>query len=80
MGQATTVAGARAGHGPIANRVLGMARRVWSAYWAWRAERATVAILHGLDDWALKDIGIDRSEIESVVYGARQERRVGLCL
>jgi uncharacterized protein YjiS (DUF1127 family) len=34
-----------------------------------RADRQAIARLHSLDDGALKDIGIRRSEIESVVHG-----------
>ena len=74
----------------IGHRVLDVTRRAWSSYWTHRAARATVGILHGLDDRALKDIGLDRSEIESVVYGdcrrrddgpraSFRERRVGMC-
>ena len=72
------------------DRVLGPAQRAWTAYWQRRAASATVAILHSLDDRAMKDIGLDRSEIESVVYGdcgrkgdstraSFRERRVGMC-
>jgi uncharacterized protein YjiS (DUF1127 family) len=54
-----------------------MAQGAWSRYWTRRAEHATVGLLHALDDRALKDIGLDRSEIESVVYNAsRGERRI----
>jgi uncharacterized protein YjiS (DUF1127 family) len=35
-----------------------------------RAKRETVRILRGLDDRMLKDIGIDRSEIDGLVLGA----------
>jgi uncharacterized protein YjiS (DUF1127 family) len=74
----------------IGHKVLDVTRRAWTGYWRRRAARATVGILHTLDDRALKDIGLDRSEIESVVYGdcGRQcesmracfrERRIGLC-
>jgi uncharacterized protein YjiS (DUF1127 family) len=46
----------------------------WKAYRAHRSKRATVFALQGLDDRILSDIGIDRSEIESVVYGRSGER------
>jgi uncharacterized protein YjiS (DUF1127 family) len=50
-------------------------RRAWAGYWDRRARAATVSILRSLDDCTLRDIGMDRSEIESVVYGRRGERR-----
>lgn len=59
------------------HKVLGVARRAWSRYWTRRAARDTVAVLRALDDRALKDIGLDRSEIESVVHAsAKGERRI----
>jgi uncharacterized protein YjiS (DUF1127 family) len=55
--------------------------RAWQAYRAWQKRRATLAELHSLDDAALKDIGLRRSEIESVVFGyghdASRRRRPG---
>lgn len=56
----------------------------WARYWVRRAERATVFVLHSLDERTLKDIGMDRSEIESVVYGQAgdsrvRERRATMC-
>lgn len=36
--------------------------------------RASVATLRSLDDHLLKDIGIDRSEITSMVYGRNIDR------
>ena len=57
----------------------GLAHSLWSwweAYWTRRAKQATVALLQGLDDRLLHDIGVDRSEIESVVYGKPGERSV----
>ena len=75
-----------------AERILDMAQRAWASYWAYRAQLAAVAMLHSLDDRALKDIGLDRSEIESVVHAGREhgkpaaidrarsaERRIGMC-
>jgi uncharacterized protein YjiS (DUF1127 family) len=49
--------------------------RAWAAYWNGRAQRATVLVLQSLDSGTLKDIGIDRSEIGSVVYGRPDDRR-----
>jgi len=48
--------------------------RLWRAYSVRKARQATVAILQGLDDRTLKDIGICRAEIERVVRGDRGER------
>jgi uncharacterized protein YjiS (DUF1127 family) len=46
------------------------------AYLTRRARRATVRILCNLDDATLRDIGLSRSEVESVVYGTPVDRRV----
>ena len=46
----------------------------WDAYWTMRARRTTVMMLRSLDDRSLHDIGVDRSEIESVVYGKPRDR------
>ena len=46
----------------------------WDAYWTMRARRTTVMMLRSLDDRSLHDIGVDRSEIESVVYGKPSDR------
>ena len=40
---------------------------IWMGYAAWRAARGDFAALSALDDSTLKDIGIARSEIESIV-------------
>jgi uncharacterized protein YjiS (DUF1127 family) len=47
----------------------------WGFYWAERARRTTVFMLRSLDDRVLTDIGLNRSEIESVVYGKLGERQ-----
>jgi uncharacterized protein YjiS (DUF1127 family) len=51
----------------IGQRLMAMAKGLWTAYWRKRSERATIVLLHSLGDRVLNDIGIDRSEIESVV-------------
>ena len=57
-------------------RISGFLKREWSAFWTRSTQRATVRILRELDDVTLRDIGLSRSEIESVVYGAPGDRRV----
>ena len=54
---------------PHSRRPFGPLSRAWQWYRARVTERTTVQTLRGLDDRTLKDIGMDRSEIESVVYG-----------
>jgi uncharacterized protein YjiS (DUF1127 family) len=60
----------------LATRVARIAWRAWYAYWDWRARQATVQILLALDSRTLRDIGLSRGEIQSVVYGRRGERRM----
>ena len=48
----------------LASRALSLAQRAWRTYWAHKAQQTTVLILRSLDDRTLKDIGMDRSEIE----------------
>src|SRR5690349_12179382 len=50
---------------------------LWQRVVAWYQARAAVAQLRGLDDAALKDIGLHRSGIEAAVssHAAKRERR-----
>jgi uncharacterized protein YjiS (DUF1127 family) len=61
--------GVREVAGPVAGAIAATARRWWAAHAARRERRAAVRELAALDDRALKDIGLSRSEIEYVVYG-----------
>ena len=54
-----------------ATRIAGILSGAWHAVRGWRARKATVEILQSLDGRTLRDIGVDRSEIESIVYGKR---------
>lgn len=47
-------------------------RGLWRHAAAWYQARAAVEELHGLDDAALKDIGLHRSGIEAAVYKETQ--------
>jgi uncharacterized protein YjiS (DUF1127 family) len=60
----------------MTQHLAGSMQSAWSAYWTHRAERATVQMLQSLDDRTLKDIGIDRSEIESVAHNPGGDRRI----
>jgi uncharacterized protein YjiS (DUF1127 family) len=61
--------------GRAMGRMLARSAGKWSsAYATWRERRMAVKELGGLDDRALKDIGLHRSEIELVVYGPDSSR------
>jgi uncharacterized protein YjiS (DUF1127 family) len=55
-------------------RVAQYLRELWRAYWAHRARRASILLLSSLDDRTLADIGLARSEIESVVREKSRQR------
>jgi uncharacterized protein YjiS (DUF1127 family) len=57
------------GLGTAAGAVAATTGKWWRAYALRRERNAAVRELHGLDDRTLKDIGINRSEIEWVVDG-----------
>jgi uncharacterized protein YjiS (DUF1127 family) len=63
----------------LRHRIGAAVQKAWRDYWRRRAARATLAVLHALDDRTLKDIGLHRTEIESVVHGTCGERRLCIC-
>ena len=76
MAQTTTFYPRQAPAQTMTKRLVTALAGAWTTYWTERAERATVYMLHSLDNRTLKDIGIDRSEIESVARHRARERRV----
>ena len=56
-------------------RVKKWVLRLWNAYWDRQARRATAVMLHVLSDRTLADIGVSRSEIESLVNRRTRDRR-----
>jgi uncharacterized protein YjiS (DUF1127 family) len=62
----------------LTHRLTRALHSAWSAYWAYKTAQASVVILRSLDDRTLKDIGMDRSEIESVAHNIGRDRRVVL--
>jgi uncharacterized protein YjiS (DUF1127 family) len=61
-------------HTSLVSQLVGFGTRAWSAWQRRREQKRTVHILSTLDGRTLKDIGVDPSEIESVVYGNPSER------
>jgi uncharacterized protein YjiS (DUF1127 family) len=60
------------------DRALAVAAgRCWTRYIRWRERRAAVRELAALDDRTLKDLGLHRSEIETVISGREARPRLG---
>jgi len=63
--------------GPIASERKGLGsilQRLWRAYLERRAARAAITELNRLDDYMLKDMGIYRGDIVSVVRGPEADK------
>ena len=65
---------ARARNHAVSARISSIVRQLWRAYWDYQARRATIMLLHALDERALADIGFQRSEIDSVVLASASDR------
>jgi len=48
-------------------RLIAVLKRLWAAYLNWRVEQQAIAHLRSMSDAQLKDIGLVRSQFESVV-------------
>lgn len=69
----TSISSGTRGRGRVATAILHAAgRRLgrwWRAYMEWRLQRMAIAQLGHMSDHELKDIGLDRAEIEAGVRG-----------
>jgi len=72
--RALRAAAASALLGAAAETAVTTARKWWRAYALWRERSRAVRELRALDDRTLRDIGVNRSEIEWVVYGSDATR------
>ncbi|WP_161973652.1 DUF1127 domain-containing protein [Hwanghaeella grinnelliae] len=61
----------------VGSLVSGTVVSVWTEVVRWHRARRAAAALMACSDTMLRDIGIDRSEIKSVVYDGDQGRRRG---
>jgi uncharacterized protein YjiS (DUF1127 family) len=57
-----------------ASRVAGFLRTCWNAYQVRREHARARAMLYGMDDRGLKDLGLTRGEIGSAMTDASGER------
>jgi uncharacterized protein YjiS (DUF1127 family) len=53
----------------LAQKLRARAKSLWGACWDWQARRAAELMLEALDDRALEDIGLTRSQIRSAACG-----------
>jgi uncharacterized protein YjiS (DUF1127 family) len=58
----------------ITSHIATFAAMAGYAVWRWYRRRVTIHKLQSLDDRMLKDIGLDRSEIESTIFSGRHDR------
>ena len=59
---------------------IDLLRRLFLTYWRWRQRRETLRQLQALDDRMLKDIGLNRTELMSVVEECLPGSTVPYCL
>lgn len=64
----------RADNLSVSTRVLKAIRTVWQSAKRGNPKRESVRCLRAMTDYQLKDLGIHRSEITSLVYGRDAER------
>ncbi len=59
----------------MTTRLAGLARQVLTSLDRWQRRRQALRQLYSVDARTLKDIGMSRAEVTSVVYGGGEGRR-----
>ena len=68
---------ARPAKASLIGRLAAATRSLWNDFWREQRLRATMRKLHRLNDHSLKDIGLERDNIEPVVRSRHLERQLG---
>jgi uncharacterized protein YjiS (DUF1127 family) len=55
-------------------RVASTLRKLWEAYWRYRARKPTTVTLQSLDDRTLADLGLVRTELSTMVSSRPADR------
>ena len=61
----------------LVGRLVAATQTLWNHFWRERRLRATMRTLHRLSDHSLKDIGLERDRIESVIRARDLEELLG---
>jgi uncharacterized protein YjiS (DUF1127 family) len=69
MSTISSIAPQRTTASVIAHTLWSAVSRWWVSYMTWRVEQLAISGLQAMSDRQLKDIGIQRSQIESAVTG-----------
>ncbi len=61
----------------LMSRLVAATRTLWNDFWKEQRLNATMRTLHRLNDHSLRDIGMERDNIEQVVRSRHLEQQLG---